>query len=74
MLYVIINMLENQNILVKNQKLLKKNFIIKKKLLEKTLNGLNIIIKLTEERISELEGRSVEIIQSKQEKKKRKKP
>lgn len=31
MLYVIINMLENQNILVKNQKLLKKNFIILKK-------------------------------------------
>lgn len=74
MLYVIINMLENQNILAKNQKLLKKNFITKKKknqLLEKTLNGLNIIIKLTEERISELEGRSVEIIQSKQEKKER---
>ena len=42
----------------------------KKQLLEKTLNGLNIIIKLTEERISELEGRSIEIIQSKQEKKK----
>ena len=39
MLYVIINMLENQNILAKNQKLLKKNFITKKK--KKPATGKN---------------------------------